>query len=272
MNSYRVLVLAYLPFSVLTTLTITLLVPIFDDPANPSNGYHFYDKLFNFKSDESVLNLVSQMVIYVFDMVITDLLLFMLIDRYGIVSKNVTTRPKWVLPFCYVTVTITDIFAMVIIIANIVLFVYYPNETHSDEYIIINKLLIPAAAFYQLSRIAGFIMVIWLNINFGKKYVSTASATVTRLHKMLTRSVIVNILCTAFFTRMPFLLITVAFAAQLPPFLILSFNVIIALKHCAFLGNMVTTLYFVIPYRKFILHLLRTKQNFRVVHPVTPIL
>uniref|UniRef100_A0A7E4VTE3 G_PROTEIN_RECEP_F1_2 domain-containing protein n=1 Tax=Panagrellus redivivus TaxID=6233 RepID=A0A7E4VTE3_PANRE len=261
MSSYRALVLAYLPFSLISTVTITLSVPIFD---YPSKLYHFYEKTFYFESTGAVFQLIFSLVIYISEMIITDLLLLMLIDRYDVVSKNVTTRPNWVFPFCYIVITISSIISIFVIFANIVLLVFDPMETIHNQFAAIKKLLMPITVFYQVSRLAGFITVIWLNINFGRKYASHASATVIRLHKMLTRSVIVNILCTAFFTRVPFILVTISYLNEQPTLTILSYNLVIALKHCAFLGNMVTTLYFVIPYRSFILRMFHMKISPRI--------
>uniref|UniRef100_A0A7E4ZX06 Serpentine receptor class gamma n=1 Tax=Panagrellus redivivus TaxID=6233 RepID=A0A7E4ZX06_PANRE len=204
MSSYRALVLAYLPFSMITTLTTTLSCPIFD---YPSNGYHFYDKIIQFENFGAAFQLVFQLVIYICDMIITDLLLFMLIDRYDVVSKNITTRSNWIFPLCYTVITITNLFAILIIIANIILFVFDPKDTMYAQFIVIKRLLMPTTLF---------------SIYFN-----------------------------------------------------LSFNLIIVLKHCAFLGNMVTTLYFVIPYREYILRLLNLRLRQRkaktsAVHLVEP--
>uniref|UniRef100_A0A7E4ZWU2 Serpentine receptor class gamma n=1 Tax=Panagrellus redivivus TaxID=6233 RepID=A0A7E4ZWU2_PANRE len=174
MSSYRALVLVYLPFSMITTLTIALLIPIFD---NQSKLYHFYDTLFHFENFGAAFQLVFQLVIYICDMIITDLLLFMLIDRYDVVSKNITTRPNWVFPLCYIVITITNVFCIFVIIGNLILFAFDPEETLYAQYIVIKKLLMPVSAFYQLSRFAGFVTVILLNRNFGRKYASKASAT-----------------------------------------------------------------------------------------------
>uniref|UniRef100_A0A7E4VC27 G_PROTEIN_RECEP_F1_2 domain-containing protein n=1 Tax=Panagrellus redivivus TaxID=6233 RepID=A0A7E4VC27_PANRE len=263
MSSYRALILAYFPFAFITTFVISISIPIFDFN---SYRYHFYDNLFWFKDGSVAFEIFFITVIYTFDMIITDLLLIMLIDRYVVVSKNITTRPNWVIPFWYGIIFITNVIAAVFCIFNNVLSVI-DRKSELHEYDFVKVMIVPTSAIFQITRLGGFVAIVILNLKFGRKYAQNASSNVIRLHKTLTQSVIVTILYTTIFTRLPIILVTIAFSTNGVLFLSVVLNMIIVFRSFALLGQMLTTIYLVRGYRSFVLELGKffCKINHRIV-------
>uniref|UniRef100_A0A7E4VBK2 G_PROTEIN_RECEP_F1_2 domain-containing protein n=1 Tax=Panagrellus redivivus TaxID=6233 RepID=A0A7E4VBK2_PANRE len=261
MSSYRGLVLVYFPFAIITTIVIAICIPIYDQN---SGKYRFYEQLFKLEPHSDGFEIFFITVIYTFDMIIIDLLLVTLIDRYVIVSKTVITRSAWAMPLFYSIILITHIIDAIFVNFSNVLSVL-DRKQEMCEYDLVRSCVIPTSAVWQISRLGGFIAIIWLNVSFGRKHAHNASLNLIRLHKTLTRSVIVTTVYTLVFTRLPIILVLVGYAVNNDLFLSLSLNIIIVCRSFALLGQMLTTIYLVKPYRVFVLKLLHLSSSSNTV-------
>uniref|UniRef100_A0A7E4ZSG4 Serpentine Receptor, class Z n=1 Tax=Panagrellus redivivus TaxID=6233 RepID=A0A7E4ZSG4_PANRE len=226
-------------------------------------GLHFYTVFFdlNYTGFSSVVIAV----IFICDYIITDMLLVLLIDRYVTVSKTLISLSEWFYNGIYVFLAITNVIQSSLTIV-VLIYIKLPPEVQL-KYHIIEYLYLPLTACYQMSRLAGFITIIYLNFKFGKSYASKASANVIRLHKMLLRAVMANVLCTGFFTRLPMFVMFVALATRNFTYITAAMDILLWFQNCAFLSDMLTTLYFVVPFRHFVMTLLRIPISDCHLHP-----
>uniref|UniRef100_A0A7E4VNC4 G_PROTEIN_RECEP_F1_2 domain-containing protein n=1 Tax=Panagrellus redivivus TaxID=6233 RepID=A0A7E4VNC4_PANRE len=260
MSTYRTLMIAYIPFSALTTISISTTVPLYDRKA----CRFFFHGFVPFQ--DGVLSSVLAIIIFINDFVTTDILLIILINRYHTVSKHIVSHRRSVYYTFYVLIAITNIIES---LTMLLLLSYSLYPTHiAVKFTFLEDIFLPITGIYQITRITAFITIVYLNLKFGIKYASTSSANVVRLHKMLTKTVVANVLTTMFFTRLPMLAIVAAISSNSFDLINLAINGGICFMNCAFLSDMLITLYFVAPYRRFVKSLWRRRTGTVVLVPM----
>uniref|UniRef100_A0A7E4VZG7 G_PROTEIN_RECEP_F1_2 domain-containing protein n=1 Tax=Panagrellus redivivus TaxID=6233 RepID=A0A7E4VZG7_PANRE len=248
MKSYRRLVVAYMPFSILATTSITLTQPVF---LNQAGRFYFMGIL---KGFEEYLLVAVFLIVLASDTAITDCLLAILINRYQIISSDNTKRSKLIFTIIYSFLFITGVISL-LLVACIMFYERTPGVFGQILYAL-SRHYLPFIIFYQFTRISGFILIIFLNVRFGRQLQSKASHTVIKLHKMLIRAVVSQVICSCIFTRIPLFLVVVALFSYDSTFLNVTAAIAVRCLNTVFLGDMIVTIYNVNPYRRFVLHLL----------------
>uniref|UniRef100_A0A7E4VAB3 G_PROTEIN_RECEP_F1_2 domain-containing protein n=1 Tax=Panagrellus redivivus TaxID=6233 RepID=A0A7E4VAB3_PANRE len=246
MSSYRYLLLAYVPFAMLSTIVITSTQPIF---LRQVEGFYFIGFI---NVGRQYLALVTIITIMICDGAVADLLLVILVNRYELVSETIVTRSKYIFRLIYIFLFITWLISLFLWLVFMTHELYPPRINSIG--LSITRIYVPYTVFYQLSRLISFFLIVYLNISFRKNITSKA---VMKLHGMLTKAVIAHVLCTCILTRFPMLIVLIAVYIQN----VFITNVIAECTICClnvvFLSDMLVTFYHVKPYRIFVLQLFR---------------
>uniref|UniRef100_A0A7E4VJF5 G_PROTEIN_RECEP_F1_2 domain-containing protein n=1 Tax=Panagrellus redivivus TaxID=6233 RepID=A0A7E4VJF5_PANRE len=245
--------LAIIASSMLTTLTITSTIPLYSQKEFSAELFGLL-KINNFDAFPYIASIVM-----VCGAINTDLLLIILINRYDIVFETVTSKPKVIINTIYALMVITN-HIQCYNVMNLHCYIA-PNSAIAKLTSHTLFLYKPLTTFYHLSRFISFIIIIWLNIKFSKRFASNASSIVVRLHRMITRATIADVICEALITRIPMLVFVISQLLDNNTFINMSVNLTFVLQNSALLANMVTTIWFVKPYRSFVVSLLCSVQN-----------
>uniref|UniRef100_A0A7E4UZP0 G protein-coupled receptor n=1 Tax=Panagrellus redivivus TaxID=6233 RepID=A0A7E4UZP0_PANRE len=252
MTAYRNLLLTQFVFSALTTVSYASTLPMVDDE---TFHWHLYGVI-EVKSD--ILAAIVAIIITYYCNVNTDLLLIMLINRYDTVSKNVVTYPRSRYFYTYTFICITNVaecYTIIFRITNL----YFPYGL--EIAMVTENFIVFTSALYHLSRIIGLIAIISLNVQFEKNYENVLSPVVARLHKMLTKSIIANLISALICTRLPLLLVLAASISGDLDICIFAMNTLGLYISGAFLVSMILTLHFVKPYWRYIVRSFKRKNN-----------
>uniref|UniRef100_A0A7E4VG17 G protein-coupled receptor n=1 Tax=Panagrellus redivivus TaxID=6233 RepID=A0A7E4VG17_PANRE len=126
-------------------------------------------------------------------------------------------------------------------------------------------MMIVMSSFYQATRVGGFLTIVYLNLEVGVKYAAAASPTEVRLHKMLTKTAISNVISTLVCNRIPVILFyLISFLINIE-LLNLVTNFMSCLASCEFLIDILMTMYLILPYRRFVVNLLARQKSTVVV-------
>uniref|UniRef100_A0A7E4V069 Serpentine Receptor, class J n=1 Tax=Panagrellus redivivus TaxID=6233 RepID=A0A7E4V069_PANRE len=254
MSTYRTFMLVSFPFSALTTMIYVIMVPI------------YIDKTFHFRfygivaPKQEIFSAIVAACLNIIGNINTDLLLIFLINRYYVVSKYVVTPDQVSYKFIYAYVGVTngiECVSTTVLIARNMLPLTIKEVVYSYE-----SMMFVMTAFYQATRIGGFITIVYLNLKLGVKYASAASSpAVVRLHKMLTKTVIANVISTLVLNRFPVLLVIVVSFSNNMELLNLFTNIMSCLSNSELLMDILITMYFVVPYRRFVVNLFVRKNT-----------
>uniref|UniRef100_A0A7E4VH50 G protein-coupled receptor n=1 Tax=Panagrellus redivivus TaxID=6233 RepID=A0A7E4VH50_PANRE len=244
--------------SMLTTVAITTTVPLYFRE-------HFTSKLLGFFDLDAIIFFpVIAAIIMICGAINTDLLLLILINRYDIVSNTVAPKPRYIINTVYACMIVTSLIQYY----NLLHLLFNLSQPSLFTEIIDKTrfLYLPLTIFYHVSRSISFVVIIWLNVRFGRRYMIHSSAAAVRLHKMLTRATLANVICETVVSRIPMLIIVISIILKDQNLQVISINLTMALQSCAFLANMVTTMLFVKPYRVFLKKLFESiHENFTFV-------
>uniref|UniRef100_A0A7E4VHA1 G_PROTEIN_RECEP_F1_2 domain-containing protein n=1 Tax=Panagrellus redivivus TaxID=6233 RepID=A0A7E4VHA1_PANRE len=249
MSSYKKLMSIIMVSSVISTGITATSVPVFN---SEKMVYEFHGF---FKLVENYYSVIVAAVITVSGTINTDLLLVILINRFDNVSTTIAPKSRTVIYSIYALIAITSFLEcaqLVILIAQSEL----PLALRPFRRMV-NKVYHGYTLLFLISRLIGFIVIVCLNIRFGRRFMKNASSKVVRLHRMLTRATIANVICAAVFTQIPMLIVVAAIISRDKNFIDTSVNIMTALQSFAFFADMVTTLYFVKPFREYLLKLLK---------------
>uniref|UniRef100_A0A7E4ZSN2 G_PROTEIN_RECEP_F1_2 domain-containing protein n=1 Tax=Panagrellus redivivus TaxID=6233 RepID=A0A7E4ZSN2_PANRE len=188
-----------------------------------------------------------------------DLLLVMLINRYDLVSKNIVTPNRLWYTFIYTFIGISNAVECSAISA-IIASHYFP-ENFDETFCNYDKIVTITSAFFHFTRLSGFVTVVYMNVKFGVKYAYVLSPHLLRIHRMLTKTVIANVISTMLFTRLPLLAVFLSSMTHGMKLVFFSLNIMIACANSAFFADILITLYFVTPYRRFVSKLFKKHNN-----------
>uniref|UniRef100_A0A7E4W7W6 Serpentine receptor class gamma n=1 Tax=Panagrellus redivivus TaxID=6233 RepID=A0A7E4W7W6_PANRE len=248
MQNYKRLLIATLPFSVIITTLITVAVPIYD---NRALTYYFHGL---FENASQIWIIVLVIIGFNCNLIISDLLLVMLIDRYYSVtsvlySKSSECKSKLIYTFLLLT-------GLLQCLMFTILFSYKNLPWGLDvTFQSIELFHLQAVLVFQLSRVIGLVGILILNFRLGKDLKAKASPNVVLLHKMLTRAINATVLFMLLVTRVPLILAWLAKATPYDVLIDIVATMATCLQQTAFLGDMLITFYLVKPYKSYITQL-----------------
>uniref|UniRef100_A0A7E4V8D1 G_PROTEIN_RECEP_F1_2 domain-containing protein n=1 Tax=Panagrellus redivivus TaxID=6233 RepID=A0A7E4V8D1_PANRE len=245
MRRYKYLLLVFTIFSGFVFLTITLFAPICKN-----NGYVLHGLL-----KEVDLYIFTLFAVGVVDahIVTMDILLLMLINLYNRASKNLQLQPRYLVKSFHIFMLITSVCEIVVFS---IWFTYSKMPWGLNVYFyFIEHVAPPVIGLYQLSRIILLVVVISLNNRFGRKLKEMKSVRAAEFHKMLARAINTSVVFIVLITRAPIAFVYVASFLKNVPLTDVVITVATCLQQTLMLGEMLITLYYIKPYRMFIVGL-----------------
>uniref|UniRef100_A0A7E4W9C0 Serpentine receptor class gamma n=1 Tax=Panagrellus redivivus TaxID=6233 RepID=A0A7E4W9C0_PANRE len=174
----------------------------------------------------------------------------MLIDRYYAVTGILDMNPKCTSKLIYSFLFVTGVLQCLLFA---ILFSYSHLPWGLDTFFKpIEFFHLPVILLFQLSRVAGLVIILILNYRLGKDLKSKSSPNVVLLHKMLTRAINATVIFMLVVTRVP---VIIAWSTKFTSYHVLIDVVTttaVCLQQTAFLGDMLVTFYLIKPYKSYI--------------------
>uniref|UniRef100_A0A7E4V0L6 G protein-coupled receptor n=1 Tax=Panagrellus redivivus TaxID=6233 RepID=A0A7E4V0L6_PANRE len=254
MSCHRRFVLFAFPFGLITTITITLAIPIYDvsDKSIRLSG------ILSLLDNGNTAPILTSLIL-VCTYILSDIQLIMLINRYDFVSKKILKPSRWTFRGIYFIIALSNIFQSTLSTTSC--FHHAIPFGITTNYRWIDSAFKPLYLMYYITRVIAFLYIIHLNIDFRKVLEIRSMPNVIRFHKMVLRAIIANVIVQLLFTQLPILVAMAAFSSYNVSLTQMFVNFGVCSFNCTFLGCMLATLYFVKPYRKFVVSLFGSINN-----------
>uniref|UniRef100_A0A7E4V7B0 Serpentine receptor class gamma n=2 Tax=Panagrellus redivivus TaxID=6233 RepID=A0A7E4V7B0_PANRE len=185
----------------------------------------------------------------------TDLLLLMLINLYDQSSKSLRLQPKYVIKLLYIFIAISNV---VFVLTASILFTYAKMPWGLNVFFkFVDYIYMPVGGIFQLSRIILLVTIITLNNRFGRKLAELSTPRVVEFHRMLAYAINTNVLFTCIFTRLPMVFVFIANTICNVHFISFTNTLATCLQQTVMVGEMLIMLYYVKPYKRFIMGLFK---------------